>query len=222
MTGTDGSGEFDLKDAYAVETPDDNRKLYREWADTYESGYMADRGYVYHENVSEVFLADQPGQPVLDVGCGTGVVGQVLAAAGLATIDGIDISPEMLEKAGEKTTAAGAPVYRNLIEADLTTTIDLPDNHYGGIISVGTFTIGHLPPDSLSELFRVAAPGATFGIGVNTWHYRSAPFGSWLDAAVDAGTISPYELTEIPMYSAGDDEHANDTAYVIRFTLPSS
>ena len=36
--GPMGSGDFDLADAYAVETPEDNRNLYARWADTYESG----------------------------------------------------------------------------------------------------------------------------------------------------------------------------------------
>ena len=39
-------GDFDLADAYAVETPDDNRDLYARWAATYESAFIADNGYV--------------------------------------------------------------------------------------------------------------------------------------------------------------------------------
>ncbi len=43
--------DFDLTDAYAVETPDDNRDLYARWAATYESTFVADNGYVYHLGV---------------------------------------------------------------------------------------------------------------------------------------------------------------------------
>ena len=35
---------FDLTDAYSVETPEDNVDLYARWADTYESGFVADEG----------------------------------------------------------------------------------------------------------------------------------------------------------------------------------
>ncbi len=44
----------DLADAYAVETPDDNRDLYARWAATYESMFIVDNGYVYrfYEKIS--------------------------------------------------------------------------------------------------------------------------------------------------------------------------
>lgn len=221
---TDGEA-FDLGDAYAVETPDDNRELYRKWADTYESGYMTSRGYVYHENVARVFLESSPSGPVLDVGCGTGVVGEVLVEAGLGPIDGVDISPEMLDKAADKKTSSGAATYRNLIEADLTGTIDIADDTYASIISVGTFTFGHLPADSLSELFRVAVPGAVLGIGVNAKHFAETGFAPWLDEQVSRGVIGDYDLVEIAMYDGGDgdhsaDEHADDKAHVLRLTMP--
>ncbi len=43
-----GDGDFDLADAYAVETPDDNRNLYARWADSYESGFIKENAYQYH------------------------------------------------------------------------------------------------------------------------------------------------------------------------------
>ena len=68
---------FDLTDAYSVETPEDNVDLYARWANTYESGFVADEGYVYHHGVAEVFLENSISTTgsILDVGCGTGLVG---------------------------------------------------------------------------------------------------------------------------------------------------
>ena len=43
-----------LDDAYAVKTPDDNRELYRAWADTYDTEFAAARGYQYPQRVAEV------------------------------------------------------------------------------------------------------------------------------------------------------------------------
>jgi predicted TPR repeat methyltransferase len=53
---------------------------------------------------------------VLDVGCGTGLAGEALAALGFAVVDGLDISPEMMAVA----MARGA--YRQCLQADLLTT----------------------------------------------------------------------------------------------------
>lgn len=217
--------EFDLAEAYAVATPDDNRALYRKWAASYEDGFLVRRGYIYHHNVARILLAATAAGPVLDVGCGTGIVGEVLAAAGVGPIDGVDISPEMLAKAADKTVASGAAVYRSLIEADLTKTIALPDNSYQAIISVGTFTFGHLPPSSLAELFRVAAPGAAIAVGINSGFFAEAGFETWLGEQAAAGTIGDYELTSVAMYSAsGDaesrDDHGDDQALVLSLTMP--
>ena len=73
--------ELALERAYAAKGPEANRELYASWAKTYESGFVVDSGYVYHQEVVKVFCDgfSDPGQPVLDVGCGTGVVGDELA-----------------------------------------------------------------------------------------------------------------------------------------------
>ena len=46
---------------------------------------------------------------ILDAGCGTGLVGVALASAGYTTIDGIDLSPRMVEQANRRG------VYRELV-----------------------------------------------------------------------------------------------------------
>ena len=95
--------DFDLADAYGVSSPDDNRRLYAAWATTYDDGFLATHGYVYHESVVAALLRrGHPDGAVLDVGCGTGVVGIELARRGADAIDGVDLSPEMLEVASTK------------------------------------------------------------------------------------------------------------------------
>ncbi|MBT5686132.1 MAG: hypothetical protein HOJ11_14095, partial [Gammaproteobacteria bacterium] len=44
-----------LDDAYAVETPADNIKLYRDWAETYDSDFAAPRGYVYPARIAAIY-----------------------------------------------------------------------------------------------------------------------------------------------------------------------
>ena len=122
----------------------------------------------------------------------------------------------MLVQSRNKMTAAGEPVYNKLIEADLTSRINIEDNSYGALISSGTFTIGHLGPESLDELWRVAAPGALCVIGVNSKYYDPLGFGEKFAADVTNGTVTDPEFAEVDMYAAGasDHEHSNDTALV--------
>jgi len=59
--------------------------------------------------------------------------------------------------------------YSKIIEADLTKRLLINDNHYGAIVSAGTFTHGHVGPNVLDELLRVTRSGGLF---VFTIHYK--------------------------------------------------
>ena len=193
-----------LDDAYAVDGPEANRELYAAWAPTYESGFIAESRYIYHQQVAATFSDGfSDAGPVLDAGCGTGIVGAELRRLGVTVIDGIDISPEMLAEARSKSVD-GAAVYRELVEADLTGPIDLPDDTYGGIVSAGAFTHGHLGPESLSELLRVARGGAHCAIGINSAHFSEFGFGDWLDRRVGEGAIVGLHFVERPIYDGAD------------------
>jgi len=211
--------KFDVDDAYAIKTPADSVRLYGEWADTYDTDFVEREGYVVYLQVAELLLRQRSliDGAVLDVGCGTGIVGACLREGGIEVVDGIDISPPMLAEAGNKKTKDGLAVYRRLIAADLTNTLDIPDSQYAGLISAGTFTHGHLGPDSLDELWRVAAPGAQCAIGVRTTHYESADFNGKLSGDVAEGKITKPKLVETKMYSeqTRNLEHAGDKALIV-------
>ena len=205
--------------AYALKTPADSIRLYGEWAETYDRDFVENVGYVSHLRIAELLLQRKSliKGIVLDVGCGTGVVGERLREGGIKIVDGLDISPPMLVEAGKKKTQENEAVYRNLIAADLTQRVDIADCQYGGLISAGTFTHGHLGPESLDELWRLAASGAVCAIGVRSTHYESANFGGKLSVDVANGVITEPEIVEIKLYSeeASNLEHADDTALVV-------
>lgn len=210
---------LNVDDAYALETPADSIDLYRRWAPTYDDDFVTRMGYVLHRDVAERFagLERHVDGPVLDVGCGTGIVGVHLRERGIDTVDGIDISAEMLVEAGKKKTVNGDPVYRKLIRADLTREIDIADNRYAGLVSAGTFTHGHLGPEPLDELWRIAAPGARCAIAVRSTHYASVGFAARLAADVASGVITEPDFVEVPLYMPGTPsrEHAGDTAFIV-------
>jgi len=204
------SGTDLLEGAYALETPEDNLAHYRDFARTYDEGFATDLGYVYPERVAQVFLsaAGPEDSPVLDVGAGTGLLAEHL---GGLSVDGIDISPEMLEKAAAKG------LYRRRVVADLTRPLDLPDAAYGALVSSGTFTHGHVGPEAFAELLRIARPGALYCLGINLGNFDSAGFGSALARLVAAGRITPVDFREVRYYARADHSHADDSGVVALF-----
>ena len=191
----------DLQSAYALRTPDDSKALYRSWAATYDETFAEALGYAAPARIAALFDSRWSGTGrILDVGCGTGLVAEALEAR---PVDGLDISAEMLKVASEKG------VYEHLLEGDLTATLPIADNTYSGLISAGTFTHGHVGPEALDELIRIAAPNAQFVFGVNAEVFRELDFGGKLSALEEGGRISGVELVEGRIYH---DEVDHDTS----------
>lgn len=195
-----------LNDAYAVETPADNIKLYRDWAETYDSEFAAPRGYIYPARIAEIFsqLASENHQPILDVGAGTGLVAEALTVHTSAPIDGIDISEEMLKVSETKG------VYRQLIHADLTGDLNIASHSYGAIVSAGTFTLGHVGPEALYKLLEIAKPGALFVIGINGIAFDKYGFGSTIATLSADAMITDLNFYHTQYYDNAEDEHAGD------------
>ena len=202
MSGDDG---FGLDDAYAVETPDDNRRLYAQWASTYDSEFLQTQGYVYDRNVAAAYVAMGGSEPVLDLGCGTGAVGIALMGLGVDIVDGLDISPEMLDKAATKRVGDRA-VYRLLMTGDILAGMDLADDVYAGVVSAGTFTHGHVGPEPLAEIHRLLRPGGLLAATVHRDLWETMGFEAALAQLVDARAFERVSLTAEPYFEGGEPE----------------
>ncbi len=209
-----------LKAAYAVKNPDDNRELYAKWAATYEQ-FLDDYRYIYARQVAEMFAerSSTHTEAVLDAGCGTGRLGWELSRLGISPVDGIDISPEMLAKAGTMTGPDGTPSYRSLMEADLTGSIDLGTDSYSGLVSSGVFTHGHLGPDALAELLRVVRSGSVGVIGINASLFESNGYQDRLERYAADGVIGDLDAPLRKVYEDADGSNANHFAYIAAFTV---
>ncbi|WP_343080311.1 class I SAM-dependent methyltransferase [Ostreiculturibacter nitratireducens] len=199
-----------LDDAYALKSPEDSRKLYADWAASYDTEFAGAMDYLLPAAVAEAFAAEGGEGPVLDVGAGTGLAGLRLASLGVGVIDGVDISAEMLLKASEKR------VYRRLFAGDVTGRLDAEDGTYRGILSSGTFTLGHVGPEAIDELLRVAAQGAIFVLSINAAHYEAAGFAAKFRAL--EGRIAGLSLPQVPIYGPrADPAHRADRAFLATF-----
>ncbi len=201
----------DLDNAYALDGVEDARRLYADWAETYDTSFVQALDFTAHLDVARAFAGAGGTGPVLDFGCGSGVLGEALVARGCRPVDGADLSPEMLDVARRKA------VYRDLIAGDVLAGLDIADGTYAGVVSSGTFTHGHVGPDALGELLRIARPGAQFALMINAKFYDAAEFAGVFENLSDR--IGGLSLPEVGIYGPGAaGPHKDDMARIALFT----
>ncbi|KAI1201593.1 S-adenosyl-L-methionine-dependent methyltransferase [Nemania serpens] len=147
------TGDTFVSRARGCRSREDIQTLYAQWAETYNNDLQTGaHNYAAPFIVAEIALklGYHSKGPVLDAGCGTGLVGAALAQAGsTAMVDGLDLSPHMLRVA-EKCGA-----YHNVLLGDLTKEIARPSQFYELVTCVGAFTHGHVGPiPALREFLR--------------------------------------------------------------------
>ena len=141
----------------------DPAQHYDAWADEYEADLLGNYRYCAHTIAVDALADAVPdrGAAIIDIGCGTGLVGAALQGHGFTRIDGVDISSGMLAKA----RARG--IYRTLFQQNAEEAPAAPVGHYDAVISVGSFGIGHLGPEAMPRLVDYARPGAPIVIFMN-------------------------------------------------------
>lgn len=191
---------------------DEVRAFYDDWAATYDAtaGYI--EGYAAKEICVELLNEVlEPGAGALvDVGCGTGIVGELLRDRGYSGFDGFDLSEEMACLAREKG------YYRN-VWAGIDLTRPLPDHlvgSYDAAVVCGVFTVGHVPPDTLRQVVTLLRPGGHIVMSVRQAYeqaenYRQASermvatgvvdlVRSWLDAPYTPDSTGDYFVYRRP------------------------
>jgi hypothetical protein len=110
--------------------------------------------------------------------------------------------------------AKNKSVYRDLIAADVTRPLRLTG--YRGIVSAGTFTMGHVGPEGILPLLEIAEQGCLFVISINAQHHQSAGFEA-LFATLDT-KITNLTFDDVRIYSdKADLSHRYDMARLVQF-----
>ncbi|OQR67255.1 methyltransferase-like [Tropilaelaps mercedesae] len=93
---------------------------------------------------------------ILDVGCGTGLLGKALSEAGFSQVDGVDMSEEMLRQAEKKSVYLKTLLLAVEPEADLS---PINGDPYDAICLLSSFQPGHVSPLALEKLAMLLRPG---------------------------------------------------------------
>jgi len=113
------------------------------------------------------FAGVRPGQRVLDVACGTGVVAVTAARLG-ARVTGADFTPELLAQARESSSIAELNVDWN--DADVEQ-LPFADQEFDVVLSQFGHMFAPRPAVAVAEMLRVLKPGGT--IAFTTWPAES-------------------------------------------------
>jgi SAM-dependent methyltransferase len=109
------------------------------------------------------FAGIRAGSKVLDVACGTGVVALTAARAG-AHVQGIDLTPELVQRA--KENAALMKLEASFQEGDAET-LPFPDATFDVVVSQFGHMFAPRPDVTIGQMLRVLKPGGT--VAFSTW-----------------------------------------------------
>jgi SAM-dependent methyltransferase len=109
------------------------------------------------------FAGVRSGQRVLDVGCGTGVVAITAARMG-AQVAGLDLTPELLERARHNSQVAGVNVDWREGDAEK---LPFGDGTFDVVVSQFGHMFAPRPSVAIAEMLRILKPGGT--IAFSTW-----------------------------------------------------
>ena len=171
-----------LDKSYALDSPEAIRSHYDNWAASYDAE-IAENGYATPGRIASALKKHLPDMqsPILDFGCGTGLSGLALRAAGFHVIDGLDPSPEMLELARAK----GA--YRELRQLDITDKAPVTPGTYRAIVGCGLLSKGAAPPATFDLVMRGLDRGGLFAFSYNDHALEDRAYtgklNDWLDCS---------------------------------------
>ena len=184
--------------------PQKLRAFYDEWAKNYEID-ITDAGYSGPQIAAKLFHQFHPSREqevcyafnILDAGCGTGLVGDELSKLGYAQIDGFDLSDAMAQKAIE--TGSYSDVNSG-IDIMLAAQSYSPQS-YAGVICIGVFTLGHVPPEALRVLIGLVATGGLLVVSTRDQYYDQSDFQQVVDDSIASGEITLLKLVRDAPYN---------------------
>ncbi len=160
----------------------DLRPFYAQWAQSYDQE-VGENGYVTPLRIAEALArhVKDLSIPILDYGCGTGVSGQAFQEVGFLTIDGVDISAEMLEVAAQKK------IYRHLEVFAPETGPNVKLGAYQIIAAVGVIGAGAAPLAVLDKMMALVAPKGLLVFSFNDHTLEDPAYDGLVEDYVNQG-----------------------------------
>ena len=117
---------------------------------------------------------------VLDAGCGTGFVGSELKQRGYLQLEGFDLSQSMADQAIESGSYQSVKGGIDMMKAG----DSYESGAYDAILSIGVFTLGHVPPEAMQVLVSLTRPNGILVISTRSHYYDQTNFQEVIDQLV--------------------------------------
>lgn len=186
---------------------DDALTAFRAWARNYDQ--RNDPATYYAPEILARLAAQHlpPGDgPILDLACGTGLVGERLVQSRFTDLTGLDLSDDMLQRAAEKG------VYRQLLPANLHDPLPLPPASFAAITCCGAFYVGSVDVLALAHALPLLRPGGMLICDIENEAWQDGGYAHVLQGLQAEGALDILEATPIRMFRPGYLDPSEDAS----------
>lgn len=177
---------------------------YDDWAERYDAD-LHDWAYRAPQIVATLLLEQTPETlSVLDAGCGTGMVGRALRAAGFdGEIHGVDLSEASLAIARESGW------YTSLATANLQESLVFGDNSFDALACVGVMTYVPDVEACWREFCRIVRPGGVVAVTQRQDIWESRHCRAVVEHLHDEDVWQPIWISDAQPYLPDNEEFAD-------------
>ena len=177
---------------------------YDAWAENYDDT-LAQWEYRSPTIVADMLRKEAPAdEPVLDAGCGTGLSGRALHAAGFRRLTGIDISQASLD------VAAQTGAYERLLQVNMQELpLPLRTDEFAAAQCVGVLTYVPDTAAILREFCRVVRPGGLIAFTQREDLFNERDVAGVLQLLDDDGLLRRLSVSEPQTYLPGNADFAD-------------
>jgi len=192
--------------AYQATSDEDLRSFYDDWADQYDADHEV-IGCFHHDTAAALLAkhVSEKSATLVDIGAGTGLVGEALQRLDFSEVTAVDFSQEILD------VARGKGVYQDYRVMNLNFPLDaFEDNQFDAAIGVGVFSYGQVEAVALDELVRIVRPAGiiVFTLRVDFHETNAMGFKEKQEQLSQAGAWRLVEVTAPAQYLPNKEPEA--------------